>query len=75
MMELTEQYNMADIDLPKTFIWQILRKNNIFNRPGVAGAVLQTPLQLIHSLIYLLSHTLVQNIQDTFTPKPQELGT
>ena len=39
---------------------------DLFNIPGVAGAVLQTALSLINSI----SHPLVQNIEDTFTPKP-----
>ena len=35
-----------------------------FNRPGVAGAVLQTPLLLINQV----GHPLVQNLQDTVYP-------
>ena len=43
----------------------------LFNRLGVAAAVLKTPLSLIHYLI----HPLKKYLQDTFTPKPKELGT
>ena len=39
---------------------------NIFNRPGVAGAVQQTPPPLTH----WLSHPFVENLQDTDYPKP-----
>ena len=38
----------------------------LFNRPGVAGAVLQTPLSPIHSV----SDPFPPNLQATFNPKP-----
>ena len=44
---------------------------SIINRPGIAGAVLQTALSLIHSV----THPLIQNIEDTFKRKPKKLGT
>ena len=43
----------------------------LFNRLGVAAAVLKTPSSLIHYLI----HPLKKYLQDTFTPKPKDLGT
>ena len=48
-------------------IWQF----KVFNRPGVAGAVLQTPLWLIN---WLTHSSLSKYLQNTFTPKPWELG-
>ena len=42
----------------------------VVNRPGVARAVLQTPLSLIDSV----SHPFPPNIQQTFNPKPLQLG-
>ena len=46
----------------------------VFNRPGVAGAVLQTPLSLtdwiINSLTHSLTHPLWKYLQNTFTSKP-----
>ena len=47
----------------------------IFNRPGVAGAVLKSPLLLINSFSQSVSHPFPPNLQDTFTSKPYELGT
>ena len=55
--------------------WVILSLT-IFNRPGVAGAVLQTPLSFIHSLINSLikvSDGLWKYIQSTVNLKPEEL--
>ena len=43
---------------------------NVFNRPGVAGAVLETPLSLIHYFIDIAT-----DLQNTITPKKLELGT
>ena len=40
------------------------------NRPSVAAAVLQTPLELTDSFIYSLSNSFVQNLQDTVHIKP-----
>ena len=42
----------------------------MFNRPGVAKAVLQTPVLLIKSL----SQPFPPDIQQTFIPKPLKLG-
>ena len=42
----------------------------VVNRPSVARAVLQSPPLLIDSLIHLLSHPLVHNVQDTVDPQP-----
>ena len=42
----------------------------IFNRPGVAGAVLQSPPSLIH----WPSHPFPPNLQDIINDKPLELG-
>ena len=42
----------------------------LFNSPGVAGVVLQSPLLLINSV----THPLVQNLQATVYPKPGKLG-
>ena len=36
----------------------------IFNRPGLAGAVLQTPFPLINSLFHSLSHPFPPNLQN-----------
>ena len=44
-------------------------KDFIFNRPGVAVAVLQTPLSLIDQLIQRLTDPFPPNLQDTFIPK------
>ena len=38
----------------------------VFNRPGVAGAVLQTPLSLIHSIIHKVTRPFPSNLQNTF---------
>ena len=43
---------------------------DIFNRPGVAGAVLQSPPSLIDSV----SDGLWKYIPNTVNPKPEELG-
>ena len=43
--------------------------NKIFNRPDIAGAVLQTPL----SFIYYLSHFFSPNLQNIITYQPLEL--
>ena len=51
-----------------------MHKTAIFNRIGVAAAVLQTPLSFIHSFIHYLTHPFPPNLQDTFTPKAYELG-
>ena len=45
----------------------------VFDRPSVAGAVLQTPLLLIDS--FILTDPFPQNLQNIFTPKLLELGT
>ena len=52
-------------------IWNILNfmTRCIINRPGVAWAVPQSPLLLIH----LISDPFVQKLQDTVYPKPEEL--
>ena len=42
----------------------------VFNRPGVVGAVLKTPLWLTQSV----SHHFPPNLQNMINPKPQELG-
>ena len=42
----------------------------VINRPGVAGAVLQTPLSNIQSL----SDPFPPNLQNIITPKTLELG-
>ena len=44
---------------------------NLFNRPGVVRAVLQTPLLLINSM----SPPFPPNLQTIITPKPLDLGT
>ena len=46
----------------------------LFNRPGVSGAVLQTPSSFIDSLIKSLSHSFPPHLQDIINPKPLELG-
>ena len=46
----------------------------IFNRPGVAGAVLQTPWSFNDLLIQSASHTFPPNLENIITPKPLELG-
>ena len=42
----------------------------IFNRRGVAGAVLQSPASLIDSLIHSFSNPFPPNLQNIITPKP-----
>ena len=42
---------------------------NIFNRPGVAGAVLQSPLKLRYSLINSVSHPFPPSLQNIITLK------
>ena len=44
--------------------------NLLIKRPGVAGAVLQTPSSLIDSFIHWVCHPFVQNLQDSVYPKP-----
>ena len=63
----------------KTFIcWLVCPENThvyyIINRPGVAGAVLQSPLLLIHSFNNWFSDPFPPNLQNIRTPKPEELG-
>ena len=43
----------------------------LLSRPGVAGAVLQIPLSLINEFI---QRSFSPNLQQTFFPKPEELG-
>ena len=50
------------------------KTKNIFNRAGVAGAVSQTPSQLINSVGRLVI-LLFKYLQNIITPKPYELGT
>ena len=50
-----------------TEIWLLC---TIFNRPGVAGAVLQTASSFIDSLSYSFPH----NLQNSINPKLLELG-
>ena len=38
----------------------------LFNRPGVTGAVLQTPLSLIDGV----GHPFVKDLENTVNPKP-----
>ena len=60
------------LDLRKDVIKHAGRLSNIFNRLCVAGAVLQTPLSLIHSFI---NDPYPPNLQNTITLKPLELWT
>ena len=46
----------------------------IINRPGVAGAVLQTPSVLNNWLTNSVSHLLGKYLEDTYTPNLVELG-
>ena len=46
----------------------------MINRPGVAWAVLQTPLSFNNALINSASHPFAPDLQITFPPKPKELG-
>ena len=56
----------ANIYLPFTPLFRYIFFNNIFNRPGVAGAVLLTPPSIIPFPPFL---------QNTINPKPLELVT
>ena len=47
---------------------------SVFNRPCVAGAVIEEKNFVTHSLIQSVSHPFPQNLQNAFTPKPSELG-
>ena len=46
----------------------------LINRPGVAGAFLQSPPSFINSLINSLTDGLWKYIPNTVNPKPEELG-
>ena len=46
----------------------------ILNRPGVGGAVLQTALSLINWFIHSVTAPFPPNLQETFFPKPLQLG-
>ena len=48
---------------------------SLINRPGVAGAVLQTPPLLNNQLINSVTHPLWKYFQTIITSKPLELGT
>ena len=48
---------------------------HIFNKPGVAGAVLQTPSSLIQSVSQSVTHPLWKYFQTIITSKPLELRT
>ena len=61
--------------LPQSFWKGFEPLKTLFNRPGVAGAVLQTPPSLIDSFIHSLSDPLWKYLQKIITPKPFELGT
>ena len=47
----------------------------VITRPGVAGAVLLTPMSLINSLINGVSNPIPPDIQNTINLKPSKLGT
>ena len=44
--------------------------SKVFSRPGVAGAVLQSPSQFIHSFINSVSEPFLRNLLFIITPKP-----
>ena len=77
---LTPHFNKVVKDRPifihieyhvSSFIWPCKSLSEaLFNRPGVAGAVLQTPLSPTDSI----THDLWKYLQYTFTLKPKELG-
>ena len=52
----------------------ILKFDSVFNRPGVAGAVLQSPPLVTDWFIDLLSHHFPPYLQTIITTKPLELG-
>ena len=52
----------------------ILKFCSIFNRPGVAGAVIQSPPLLTDWFIDLFSHPFSPNLQTIITTKPLELA-
>ena len=57
-----------------TKVTKVKQKNNIFSRPGEAGAVLQTPSQLILLLIKSVSQPLWKYLQNlTQTVRAREL--
>ena len=60
----------AEVNQPNHY-WGL----NIVNRPGVAGAVLQSPSLLIHPFIHSLTRPFSPNIHSTFIPKLFGLGT
>ena len=66
MMILTD--NTRDHILAESVIktWETTSWQRLFNKPGVAGAVLQTSL-------WFNAHPFPPNLQDTFTPDPYEL--
>ena len=54
-------------DLPESWTFHV----EVFNRPGVAGAVLQSPSSLIiNSLIDSLTDAFPPDLQNISTPKP-----
>ena len=62
------------VDIYSFFPLSLLLLQSIFNRPGVAGAALQTPLSLINWLT-LIESPFPPNLQNIINPKPLELGT
>ena len=49
-----------------------LSLEEFFNRPGVAGAVLQSPLSLINSFIHLFSNPVPPNLQNIIKGEPKK---
>ena len=73
--ELANFTELQKRPLESIFDLRFLAYNNMITRPGVARAVLQTPMSCIHSLSQSVSHPFPANLQNIITQKPLELGT
>ena len=58
----------------ENYNWPCLSIMMLFNRAGVARAVLQSPLSFINSLINWVTAPLVQISSKPCNPKPEQLG-
>ena len=66
----TEILGLNKVSVSYALKWALLvsQPDKVINRPGVAGAVLQTPPSLIHSI------SESKYLPNTLNPKPEELG-
>ena len=64
---LTLFHNFAHV-LPGFYLFLLI------NRPGAAGAVLQTPLSLCHSFSQSVTDPFPHNFQNIINPKPYNIS-